>query len=67
MMGLNLRKIVIGLIALGVLAGVFAIYLRFNRTPLIVAEEVKPTPTPVAEVNDADPNQQGGGCPAASR
>jgi len=59
-MGLNLRKIVVGLAASGVLAGVFALYLRFNRTPPIVADEVRPTPTPVAEVNISDAGQQPG-------
>jgi hypothetical protein len=53
-MGLNLRKILIGGIALSVLGGVFALYLRYNRTPPIVAGEVRPTPTPVAEVNNPD-------------
>jgi len=59
-MGLNLRKIAIGVMALGVLAGVFALYLRFNRTPPIVADEVRPTPTPVAEVNRPDPRRDVG-------
>lgn len=54
MMGLNLRKIVIGGIALGVLGAAFALYLRYNQTPPIVANEVRPTPTPVAEIDDPD-------------
>jgi len=53
-MGLNLRKIVIGAIALSVLGAVFALYLRYNQTPPIVASEVRPTPTPVAEVDNPD-------------
>jgi len=54
MMGLNLRKIVIGGIALGVLGAAFALYLRYNQTPPIVANEVRPMPTPVAEIDDPD-------------
>ena len=53
-MGLNLRKIAIGVMALGVLAGVFALYLWLSRTPPIVADEVRPTPTPLTEVNRPD-------------
>jgi hypothetical protein len=59
-MGLNLRKIVVGLAALIVVAGAFALYLRFNSTPRIVAKEVRPMPTPVAEVNISDAGQQPG-------
>jgi hypothetical protein len=60
MMGLNLRKIVVGSIALGVLAGVFALYLRFNRTPPIVVDQTRLTPRSVAEANSPDSTQQVG-------
>lgn len=54
MMGLNLRKLAVGCLALGVLAGVFALYMHFNRTPPIVIEPVEAASQPVAEANDSD-------------
>lgn len=49
-MGLNVRKLAVGSVALAVLAGVFLLYLRFNRTPPIVVEADRPAP--VAEANE---------------
>ena len=50
-MGLNLRKFAVGFLALSVLAGVFLLYMRLNRTPPIIVEPAKSAPTPVVEGN----------------
>jgi len=60
MMGFNLRKLAVGILALGVLAGVFSLYMRFNRTPPMLVEEAKSAPMPVPDVNGADSESQAG-------
>jgi hypothetical protein len=60
MMSLNLRKLAVGFLALGVLVGVFVLYMRFNRTPPIVVGAAKAVPQPVADVNRSESNQQAG-------
>ncbi len=53
-MGLNVRKFVVGVLALSVLAGLFLLYLRFNRTPPILVEAGKSVPAPAGGVRDAN-------------
>lgn len=53
-MGLNVRKFVVGVLALSVLAGLFLLYLRFNRAPPILVEVGKSAPAPAAVVRDAN-------------
>lgn len=60
MMGLNLRKLAVGILALGVLAGVFSLYMRFNRTPPILVDEAQSAPMPMPDVNAADAEPQAG-------
>ncbi len=60
MMGLNLRKLVVGLIALSVLAGAFALYLRFDRTPEIVVDTTKAMALSRTDVNDSNSHESVG-------
>lgn len=60
MMGLNLRKLVVGLAALSVLAGVFALYLRFDRTPEIVVDAGKAMAVRRTEVDDSNVHESVG-------
>lgn len=50
-MALNVRKFAVGFLAISVLAGVFLLYMRLNRTPPIVVEPDRPAPA--AEANGA--------------
>jgi hypothetical protein len=60
MMGLNLRKLVVGLAALSVLAGVFALYLRLDRTPPIVVDAGNAMAVSRTEVNDSNAHESVG-------
>ncbi|MBP7049912.1 MAG: hypothetical protein KBE65_02750 [Phycisphaerae bacterium] len=51
-MGLNVRKFAVGFATLGALAGVFLLYMRFNRTPPIVVEPDRPAPVSTKEGSD---------------
>ncbi|MGE5296919.1 MAG: hypothetical protein ACM3VT_19020 [Solirubrobacterales bacterium] len=59
-MGLSLRKFAVGLVALSVLAGVFFLYLRLDRTPPIVVDATKPMAPLTAEVNDSNSQESSG-------
>ena len=50
-MGMTLRKLVVGLVALAALIGVFLLYTRTNRTPPIIADVAKRAPMPVPDAN----------------
>ncbi len=58
MMGHKIRKFAVGLAALSVLAGVFLLYMRINRTPPILVDAVASMPAPVADANESESEEE---------
>lgn len=59
-MGQNGRKFVVGFLALGVLVGVFVLYMRFHRTAPIVVDVTGPSASPISDANVAASPAQAG-------
>ena len=59
-MNLSVRKFVVGIVALGVLLGVYGLYMRLNRAPKMISGPTESLPEVLNEVNAPDPQRQVG-------